>query len=79
MANNPINFVALLNGMAEELNLPLPSYHQGQRAGDGSHTALCRFGNASTEGSGHTIIAARNAAACIMWSNLGNGVRANTR
>jgi hypothetical protein len=76
MAGNQVNFVALLNGMAEELNMPVPTYHPQRPPAVGLHAALCRFGVATTSGSGADIVSARNAAACIMWTRLGNGVRA---
>jgi hypothetical protein len=72
----PINFVALLNGLAEELAMPLPTYHPDQPPAVGLHAAVCRFGIATVSGSGDSIQSARNAAACLMWSRLGNGVRA---
>jgi hypothetical protein len=72
----PVNFVALLNGLAEELGMPMPVYHQDRPPAAGLHAAICRFGVASESGSGHDIQSARNAAACLMWSRLGNGVRA---
>ncbi len=76
MAGNMVNFVALLNGMAEELNMPVPTYHPIRPLRVGQHAAECRFGMASVSGSGDDIQSARNAAACVMWSLLGNGVRA---
>ncbi len=79
MANQTVNFTALLRGLAEELNLPPPTYFPTQPHIPGTHSATCRFGNATSQGSGSTIAKARNASACIMWSNLGNGVRANPR
>jgi hypothetical protein len=72
----PVNFVALLNGLAEELAMPQPTYHPDQPPAVGLHAAICRFGVASVSGSGDSIQSARNAAACLMWSRLGNGVRA---
>ncbi len=72
----PVNFVALLNGLAEELAMPLPTYHQDRPPAVGLHAAVCRFGVASVSGSGDSIQSARNAAACLMWSRLGNLVRA---
>ncbi len=63
MAHRPINFVSLLNGMAEELNLPPPTYHPGLPGAVGTHNAIVRFGNATASGSGSDIRAARNAAA----------------
>ncbi len=72
----PINFVALLNGLAEELAMPLPTYHPGQPQAVGLNAAVCRFGIATVSGSGDTIQSARNAAAYLMWIRLGNGVRA---
>jgi hypothetical protein len=81
MANNQggVNFIALLNGMAEELGIPVPTYHPDQPPAIGLIAAICRFGNASASGSGQDVYSARNAAACIMWSNLGNGVRVDNR
>ncbi len=73
---NNVNFVALLNGLAEELGMPIPTYHPDRPPAAGLHAAICRFGVASVSGSGHDIQSARNAAACVMWSQLGNGVRA---
>jgi len=81
MANDQgtIDFIALLNGLAEELNIPPPTYHPGQPPAVGLISAICRFGNTSTSGSGDNVYIARNAAACIMWANLGNGVRVDAR
>jgi hypothetical protein len=73
---NQVNFVALLNGLAEELGMPVPTYHPDQAPAANLHAAICRFGVASVTGSGGDIQSARNAAACLMWSRLGNGVRA---
>ncbi len=71
-----VNFVALLNGLAEELGMPTPTYHPDRPPAVGLHAAICRFGVASESGTGHNIESARNAAACLMWSRFGNGVRA---
>ncbi len=79
MAGNQVNFVALLNGLAEELNLPRPTYYPAQPQPAGLCAAVCHFGTASATGSGDSIRSARNAAACVMWANLGNGVRVNPR
>jgi hypothetical protein len=80
MANpGTVNFIALLNGLAEELDLQPPTYHPGQPPAIGLVAAVCRFGNTSTSGSGDSVYTARNAAACIMWSTLGNGVRVCAR
>ena len=80
MANpGTVNFIALLNGLAEELNFQLPTYHPDRPPAIGLVAAICRFGNTSTSGSGDSVYTARNAAACLMWSNLGNGVRVDTR
>jgi hypothetical protein len=74
-----VNFIALLNGLAEELDFQPPTYHPDQPPAVGLIAAICRFGNTSTSGSGDSVYAARNAAACIMWATLGNGVRVDTR
>jgi len=74
-----VNFIALLNGLAEELNFQPPTYHPDQPPAIGLIAAICRFGNTSASGSGDSLYAARNAAACVMWSDLGNGVRVDTR
>jgi hypothetical protein len=74
-----INFIALLNGLSEELGLPPPTYHPDRPLMAGQLAAICRFGNATVSGSGADLYSARNAAACVMWSTLGNGVRADTR
>jgi hypothetical protein len=80
MANpGNVNFIALLNGLAEELDFQPPTYHPDQPPAVGLIAAICRFGNTSTSGSGDSVYAARNAAACVMWANLGNGVRVDTR
>ncbi len=81
MANDrgAVNFIALLNGLAEELAFQPPTYHPGQPPAVGLVTAICRFGNASTSGSGDSVYTARNAAACVMWAELGNGVRVDAR
>jgi hypothetical protein len=81
MANDQgtINFIALLNGLAEELDFQPPTYHPSQPPAVGLVAAICRFGNTATTGSGDSVYTARNAAACLMWSSLGNGVRADAR
>ncbi len=74
-----INFIALLNGLSEELGLPPPTYHPDRPPMAGQLAAICRFGNATESGSGADLYSARNAAACLMWSHLGNGVRVDSR
>jgi hypothetical protein len=50
-----VNFVALLNGLAEELGMPTPMYHPDRPPAVGLHSAVCRFGVASESGTGHNI------------------------
>ncbi len=50
MQGGQVNFVALLNGLAEELGMPMPTYHPDQAPGAGLHAAVCRFGVASESG-----------------------------
>jgi hypothetical protein len=81
MANNPgtVNFIALLNGLAEELDFQPPTYHPDHPPAVGLVAAIGRFGNSSTSCSGDSVYTARNTAACVMWSNLGNSVRVDIR